>query len=104
MVLGSIVNWVVFRTLDLSAYAIWWLTKTSVYGAYSIGHYMIVPKNKTFENMELVHLSEKELILFKEHNELLKKQNSLLQETFNLGQNNKISTIDDFVIIESINP
>lgn len=88
MVIGSIVNWVVFRTLDLSASAIWWLTKTSVSGVYSIGHYMIVPKKDPIEKLEMIHLTEKELLLFKEHNELLRKQNQLLQETL-IDKNDK---------------
>ena len=102
MVIGSIVNWVVFRTLDLSASAIWWLTKSSVYGVYSIGHYMIVPKDIMPEKIEMVHLTEKELLLFREHNELLKIQNKLLEETCN--PNEKYDQNDIIIINDDAPP
>ena len=88
MVLGSIMNWVVFRTLDLTASTIWWATKSTVYGVYYIGHYIIVPKNypKIDESFEMIQL----MITDKENNELLvikeqlKEQTELLREEIEL--------------------
>ena len=78
MVFGAIVNWVVFKTLDFTTNVIWWATKTTVYGVYSAGHYMIVPVSKqsiseTFEMIPLM-ITDKEFDVIKEQNELLKKE------------------------------
>ncbi len=85
MVFGAIVNWVVFRTLDFTTNVIWWATKTTVYGVYSAGHYMIVPVSKkpiseveAFEMIPLM-ITDKEFGIIKEQNELLKKEVDLLK-------------------------
>ncbi len=109
MVLGAIVNWVVFRTLDFTTNAIWWATKTTVYGVYSVGHYMIVPRPQA-ESFEMIPLmitgkeneNEKELIFIKEQNELLKEEVELLKtittsfinsKNENKNENNQLSII-----------
>ena len=105
MVLGAIVNWVVFRTLDFTTNAIWWATKTTVYGVYSVGHYMIVPisKQSTSEAFEMIPLmitntENKELVIIKEQNELLKNEVELLKTitTSLINKNkNETETIND---------
>lgn len=84
MVLGSIMNWVVFRTLDLTVSTIWWATKSTAYGVYSVGHYIIVPKNTYHpldESFEMIPLmitdrENNELVIIKEQ---LKEQTELLR-------------------------
>ncbi len=91
MVFGSIMNWVVFRTLDLTVSTIWWATKSTAYGVYSVGHYIIVPKNTyhpTDESFEMIPLmisnndnSSNELLIIKEQ---LKEQTELLRNEIEL--------------------
>ncbi len=88
MVLGSILDWVVFRTLDLSTFSLWWLTTKSISGVangiYTIGSYMIVPKKtiQTEEKFEMLPMNE--FMLFKEQNDLLKEQNKILKEALKM--------------------
>ncbi len=87
MVLGSIVNWVVFRTLDLTAYTAWWITKTSVSGIYSVGKYLIVPLKKTKNQMQDHELFEMLPIEYnmeyiKTQNDLLRQQNMILKNQY----------------------
>jgi hypothetical protein len=105
MVFGAIVNWVVFRTLDFTTNVIWWATKTTVYGVYSAGHYMIVPvpKQPISEAFEMIPLmiTDKEFDVIKEQNELLKKEvellktitTSLIHKNENEKENNQLSII-----------
>jgi hypothetical protein len=95
MVLGSIINWVVFRTLDLSVNTILWVTQKTVVGVYNVGHYLIIPKKninndslklkESIEYLEMLPLPEiyelkqKELSLVKEQNKLLRKEIELHQ-------------------------
>jgi hypothetical protein len=91
MVLGSIVNWVVFRTLDLTAYTAWWLTKTTVSGVYYVGKYLVVPKNKN-QTQNQFHIQEHELFemipieynieYMKQQNDLLRQQNTILKNQY----------------------
>jgi hypothetical protein len=40
MVIGVIIDWAVYRTLDLAAYSVWWLTKKTGEGIYYTGKYL----------------------------------------------------------------
>lgn len=91
MVLGSIVNWVVFRTLDLTAYTAWWITKTTVSGVYSVGKYLVVPMKKN-QNQNQNQIQDHELFemlpieynmeYMKKQNDLLRQQNTILKNQF----------------------
>ena len=82
MVFGAIINWVVFRTLDLTVSTIWWATKSTAYGVYSVGHYIIVPKttyhqrDESFEMITDNSNSNNELVIIREQ---LKEQTELLR-------------------------
>jgi hypothetical protein len=100
MVLGSIVNWVVFRTLDLTVYTAWWITKTTASGVYYAGKYLIPLNQSPYQtknnnknnknNNEEIEMTELNDILYhnngidyiKKQNELLKEQNSILKNQF----------------------
>jgi hypothetical protein len=89
MVLGSIVNWVVFRTLDLTAYTAWWITKTTVSGVYSVGKYLVVPRNKNqiqypARDQELFEMLpiEYNMEYMKQQNDLLRQQNTILKNQY----------------------
>jgi hypothetical protein len=89
MVLGSIVNWVVFRTLDLTAYTAWWITKTTVSGVYSVGKYLVVPSKKNqnqnqIQDHELFEMLpiEYNMEYMKKQNDLLRQQNTILKNQF----------------------
>ncbi len=93
MVLGSILNWVVGRTLDFTLDSIIWITKTTGNGLLSSGYYLInyrKNQNQTTENQnqnqnqniennnlemkELLNLTKEELELIKEQNQILKNE------------------------------
>ena len=78
MVLGSIVNWVVFRSLDLTVSTIWWVTTTTTSGLYNAGHYIIY-RQSPYNNVNKEMLELMPISLLKEQNELLKEQNSILR-------------------------
>ena len=89
MVLGSIVNGVVFRTLVLTAYTAWWITKTTVSGVYSVGKYLVVPRNKNQiqyqeQNQELFEMLpiEYNMEYMKQQNDLLRQQNTILKNQY----------------------
>jgi len=68
MVLGSILNWIVGRSLDFTVNSAFWLTQKTVYGIYSIGYYLIKKKpdnpddnNSTNNEFEIIFLTKNEL-------------------------------------------
>ena len=91
MVLGSILDWVVFRTLDASTFTLWWITTKSITGlangVYSVGSYMIVPRKKTqIENsFEMLPLPEHEMMIIRQQNDLLREQNKILRDAIKYG-------------------
>lgn len=87
MVLGSIVNWVIFRTLDLTAYTAWWITKTTVSGVYSVGKYLVIPmkkKQNQINDSELFEMLpiEYNMEYMKKQNDLLRQQNAILKNQY----------------------
>jgi hypothetical protein len=88
MVLGSIVNWVVFRTLDLTVYSAWWVTKQTLSGVYYVGKYLVVPKNENPQQHQL-ELEMFEMIPM-ETIEHLRKQNNFLREQNTILKNRYI--------------
>jgi len=75
MVIGTIIEWSVYRTLDLTLGTLWWVTKATGQGIFSAGAYMTgYVAEKPKEEITLT-----ELKTLKEQNELLKEQNSLLK-------------------------
>lgn len=91
MVLGPIINWVVFRTLDLTVSTIYWVTTKTATGIYNVGHYLIVPKkeinsanlDESFDMVSFklsdINTVELELNLIKEQNQLLKQEIELIK-------------------------
>jgi hypothetical protein len=87
MVLGSIINWVVFRTLDLTVYTAWWITKTTASGVYSVSKYLVVPRNKKqnpIQDQELFEMLpiEYNMEYMKQQNDLLRQQNTILKNQY----------------------
>ena len=97
MVFGSILNWVVGKSLDITFDSIWWITKKTGQGVLNAGYYIIISRNqndKDKENKEknkniimdeinndLIYLSKEEFIAIKEQNELLKEEIKLLHNS-----------------------
>ena len=87
MVLGSILNWAVGRTLDFTLDSAIWITKTTGNGLLYAGYYLINYRKtqnnqNNQENQENQHnLEIKELLnLTKEELQLLKEQNQNLKD------------------------
>lgn len=76
MVFGTIIDWTVYRTLDLTVGTLWWVTSATGRGIYNAGAYLT--GYGTTEEEE--SLEETQLKILKEQNELLKEQNKLLKE------------------------
>lgn len=104
MVLGSILNWVVGRSLDFTVNSAFWITQKTVYGIYSIGYYLIKKKpdndNSTNNNnnnneFEIIFLTKNELNILYEQNKLLKSEIDLLKKKENI--------IEKEIIIENKN-
>jgi hypothetical protein len=83
MVLGSILNWVVGRTLDFTLDSAIWITKTTGIGLINAGYYLVNYRNQTNQNQiedtnkqiqELLNLTKDEIIILREQNQLLKKE------------------------------
>jgi len=101
MVFGSILNWIVGKSLDITFDSIWWVTKKTGQGLLNAGYYIVITrnqndkdKNKDKENKEknekiimdeinndLICLSKEEFIAIKEQNELLKEEIKLLHNS-----------------------
>jgi hypothetical protein len=77
MVLGSILNWAVGRTLDFTFDTIWWITSNTGQGIYNAGYYLIISrKNKdSIENDAYLLINE-----IKEQNKLLKEEIIILKQ------------------------
>ncbi len=77
MVLGSILNWAVGRTLDFTFDTIWWITKSTGQGIYNAGYYLVISRQKngiTKDDLVLSNIDD-----IKEQNELLKQEIILLK-------------------------
>ncbi len=96
MVFGSILNWVVGKSLDITFDSIWWITKKTGQGLLNAGYYIIISRNqndkenkdKNKENIimdeinnDLITISKEELLVIKEQNELLKEEIKLLHNS-----------------------
>ena len=91
MVLGSILNWAVGRTLDFTLDSAIWITKTTGNGLLYAGYYLINYRKSQNQNNKnnqenqnnqnnQNNLEIKELLnLTKEELQLLKEQNKILQ-------------------------
>jgi hypothetical protein len=98
MVLGSILNWVVGRSLDLTVNTICWITQKTAYGIYYVGYYLIKKKqnqindiNNKIDNdiynendFQIIFLTKNELNILYSQNELLKKEIDLLKKIENI--------------------
>ena len=95
MVLGSILNWIVGRSLDFTVNSAFWLTQKTVYGIYSIGYYLIKKKpdndNSNNNEFEIIFLSKNELNILYEQNKLLKSEIDLLKKKENITENEIIT-------------
>jgi hypothetical protein len=79
MVLGTVIDWTVYRTLDLTVGTLWWVATNTGFGIYNAGCYLAGYNNKPIEqNSKESH--KEDLILLKEQNMLLKEQNELLKK------------------------
>ncbi len=87
MVLGSILNWVVGRTLDFTLDSAIWITKTTGNGLIYAGYYLVnyrkqqnqsqnenKNQNENLEMKELLNLTKEELNILKEQNQNLKNE------------------------------
>jgi hypothetical protein len=92
MVFGSILNWVVGKSLDITFDSIWWITKKTGQGLLNAGYYIVITRNQNDKdkdkneniimdeiNNDLITISKEELLVIKEQNELLKEEIKLLQ-------------------------
>lgn len=85
MVLGTVIDWAVFRTLDLALGVVCWVTYKTGQGIYALGTYMLGSKDpkkdqKLIEYQPIL-LSEEDLEKLHKENELLKEQNKLLKSS-----------------------
>ena len=94
MVLGSILNWVVGRSLDLTVNTICWITQKTAYGIYYVGYYLIKKKQNQINDIDnkidndiynendfqIIFLTKNELNILYSQNELLKKEIDLLKK------------------------
>jgi hypothetical protein len=95
MVLGSILNWIVGKSLDMTFDSIWWITKKTGQGFLNAGYYIIITRNQNDNdkdkdnnenimmdeiNKDLITISKEELMVIKEQNKLLKEEIKLLQK------------------------
>lgn len=101
MVLGSILNWVVGRSLDLTVNTICWITQKTACGIYYVGCYLIKKKqnqindiNNKIDNdiynendFQIIFLTKNELNILYSQNELLKKEIDLLKKIENIDIN-----------------
>jgi hypothetical protein len=96
MVFGSILNWVVGKSLDITFDSIWWITKKTGQGVLNAGYYIIISRNQNDKenkdknkeniimdeiNKDLITISKEEFIAIKEQNELLKEEIKLLHNS-----------------------
>ncbi len=102
MVFGSILNWIVGRTLDFTLDRIIWVTKTTALGIITLGYYITSRntnkiKNEQDQILELIPLTKVEI-------EMLKKLNPKLAITFSedLGEKINEETNVDSCIKENI--
>ncbi len=94
MVFGSILNWIVGKSLDITFDSIWWVTKKTGQGLLNAGYYIVITRNQNDKdkenkdkeniimdeiNKDLITISKEELLIIKEQNELLKEEIKLLQ-------------------------
>ena len=115
MVFGSILNWVVGRSLDFTVNSAFWITQKTVYGIYCIGYYLIKkkPNNNTNDNtntnneFEIIFLTKNELNILYEQNKLLKTEIDLLKKKEIIIENENIikneNIIENKNIIENEN-
>lgn len=98
MVFGSILNWIVGKSLDITFDSIWWITKKTGQGVLNAGYYIIITRNQNDKenkdkdkdkeniimdeiNKDLITISKEELLAIKEQNELLKEEIKLLHNS-----------------------
>ena len=86
MVLGSILNWVVGRTLDFTLDSAIWITKTTGNGLINAGYYLVNYRKQSNQSnqtqiedtnkqiQELLNLTKDEIMILREQNQLLKKE------------------------------
>lgn len=94
MVLGSILNWVVGRSLDLTVNTICWITQKTACGIYYVGCYLIKKKQNQINDInndiynendfQIIFLTKNELNILYSQNELLKKEIDLLKKIENI--------------------
>jgi hypothetical protein len=85
MVFGSILNWIVGRTLDFTLDRIIWVTKTTALGIITLGYYITSRntnkiKNEQEQILELIPLTKVEIEMLKEQNNILKEELELLKK------------------------
>ncbi len=87
MVLGSILNWVVGRTLDFTLDSILWVTRTTGQGIITLGYYVTSRnakqndgKNEKEHLIELRELTKAEIEMLKEQNNILKEELVILKK------------------------
>lgn len=85
MVLGSVINWTVYRTLDLTVGTLWWVATNTSVGIYHAGRYLIGYNNTDQRTSKEFHKEKEDLLLLKEQNMLLKQQNELLRKQSELN-------------------
>jgi hypothetical protein len=81
MVLGTIIDWTIYRTLDLTVVTALWVLSSAGTGIYNTGRYLAGYSNDTPPE------SKKEIIHLTEQNKLLKEQNELLRHRNNVFKN-----------------
>ena len=87
MVLGSILNWVVGKTLDFTLYSILWATKKTGQGVLSLGYYVTsinsttnTPNTEETQLLELIPLTKVEIEMLREQNNILKEELAILKK------------------------
>lgn len=78
MVLGTIIDWTIYRTLDLTVVTLWWITKKTGLGIYSAGTYITGYGSESHKE-EIEEIELKKIQTLKEENKLLKEQNEILK-------------------------
>ncbi len=113
MVFGSILNWVVGRSLDLTVNTICWITQKTAYGIYYVGYYLIKKKQNQINDIkidndiynendfQIIFLTKNELNILYSQNELLKKEIDLLKKIENIDINKLLLLKNNNQILEN---
>uniref|UniRef100_A0A6C0E7L4 Uncharacterized protein n=1 Tax=viral metagenome TaxID=1070528 RepID=A0A6C0E7L4_9ZZZZ len=86
MVFGAIIDWTIYRTLDLTVGTLWWVASNTGYSIYNASCYLIGSKGSN--SPDQTKKTNDDLVLLKEQNMLLKEQNELLRKR-NMSSDNK---------------